>query len=82
MGFPTPLRAWLLEPGAKPWLDRLTAPDSFLSNYLDVTAVRRLRENHERGFKDSTDSLWRLLNFEIWADRVLKYSSRSEFVDA
>ena len=82
MGFPTPLRGWLLEPGAKPWLDRLTAPGNFLSNYLDIAAVRRMRENHERGFKDSTDSLWRLLNFEIWAERVLKYSPRSELVGA
>jgi asparagine synthase (glutamine-hydrolysing) len=74
-GFPTPLSKWLLDPEIQPRLEALTAPGTFLADYLDAGAIRRVVEDHRRGVRDNTDRLWRLLNLKIWAERVLSVQS-------
>jgi len=68
MGFPTPLRAWLLQPEAAPLLERLRARDGFLAGVFDLAEVERLLECHRSQTEDVTDRLWRLLNLQIWGD--------------
>lgn len=71
MGFPTPLRQWLLAPQAKPLLNGLLAPKSFLAEYLDLGVVAGLMERHMGGIEDHTDRIWRLLNLQLWGDLFL-----------
>ncbi len=71
MGFPTPLRQWLLAPAAAPLYGILTARDSFLASCLDRSEIARLVERHRSGAEDATDRIWRLLNLELWAGLFL-----------
>jgi asparagine synthase (glutamine-hydrolysing) len=80
MGFPTPLRKWLVDPAVRPLLERLTRRDSFLSQYLAPEVIGRLVAGHEAGFQDNTDRLWRLLNLELWAERVLGFETSETLV--
>jgi asparagine synthase (glutamine-hydrolysing) len=71
MGFPTPLRQWLLDPKAKPLLALLEDPGGILAAYSDRAQVRTLLERHASGQEDATDRIWRLLNLQIWGDVFL-----------
>ncbi|HLJ47789.1 MAG TPA: asparagine synthase (glutamine-hydrolyzing) [Bryobacteraceae bacterium] len=68
MGFPTPLRQWLMEERAAPLLDGLVARDGFLAEYLNLEHVATLLQRHREGLVDATDRIWRLLNLQIWGD--------------
>ena len=68
MGFPTPLRKWLLEPRADALYAALRSPDGFLASYLDLREVESLIDRHRSGFEDATDRIWRLINLELWGD--------------
>ncbi len=71
MGFPTPLRQWLLHPRADAIYSALLARDGFLASYLDLHELRRLVERHRGGVEDATDRIWRLLNLQLWGDLFL-----------
>ena len=71
MGFPTPLRQWLLDPRARPLLNLLEAPDGILGMYCDRGELRALLARHTAGQEDATDRIWRLLNLQIWGDVFL-----------
>jgi asparagine synthase (glutamine-hydrolysing) len=71
MGFPTPLTKWLRQPKAEPLFSALRAPNGLIASILDLPAVGALIERHRSGFEDSTDRLWRLINFQIWGDVFL-----------
>lgn len=68
MGFPTPLRKWLMDGKTAPLIATLGAADGFLAAYLDRGELDRLIENHRGGLIDATDRIWRLLNLQIWGD--------------
>ncbi len=68
MGFPTPVRQWLLDKRAKPLYDALTSPSDFLGSIVDRPAVEMLIARHLREEEDATDRLWRLLNLQLWGD--------------
>ena len=68
MGFPTPLRQWLLEPGVNPIYDALTDKGGFLAEYMNHTELTGLINRHRSGFEDATDRMWRLLNLQLWGD--------------
>ena len=68
MGFPTPLRDWLLEPGVNPIYDALTDKNGFLAEYMNVAELNGLITRHRSGFEDATDRMWRLLNLQLWGD--------------
>jgi asparagine synthase (glutamine-hydrolysing) len=76
MGFPTPLRQWLMDPRANRLFQRLTARDGLLAQYCDMERIAALVESHRSGRCDATDRLWRLLNLQIWGDIFL--SGRSD----
>ena len=71
MGFPTPLRQWLLDPRADAIYTLLRARDGLLSAYIDSSALDRLLERHKTGAEDATDRIWRLLNLQVWGDLFL-----------
>jgi asparagine synthase (glutamine-hydrolysing) len=71
MGFPTPLRQWLLDPRAKPLYAALTNPSGFLSSIIDRQTLDSLISRHLHQQEDMTDRLWRLLNLQVWGDLFL-----------
>ena len=68
MGFPTPLRRWLLDEAAQPMLAALTDANGLLAAHLNLDRVRELIARHQSGAEDATDRLWRLINLQIWGD--------------
>jgi asparagine synthase (glutamine-hydrolysing) len=78
MGFPTPLRQWLLDPRAHVLYDALRARDGLLAAYIDWSALDRLLERHKGGLEDATDRIWRLLNLQLWGDLFLTGKQRWE----
>jgi len=71
MGFPTPLRSWLMDKQAEPLFDALRARDGLLANYVRPAELDLMIERHRGGSIDATDRLWRLLNLQIWGDVFL-----------
>jgi asparagine synthase (glutamine-hydrolysing) len=71
MGFPTPLRQWLLAPQAEPLYAALRSRDGLVAAHLDMAEVEVSIERHRSGFEDATDRIWRLLNLQIWGDLFL-----------
>jgi asparagine synthase (glutamine-hydrolysing) len=71
MGFPTPLKQWLLDSRADALYAILRARDGLLASYIDAPALDRLLERHRTGSEDATDRIWRLLNLQIWGDLFL-----------
>ena len=68
MGFPTPLRQWLMDPKADALFRILRAPDGLLARYIDPAALDRLLERQRSGAEDATDRIWRLLTLQLWGD--------------
>jgi asparagine synthase (glutamine-hydrolysing) len=68
MGFPTPLRQWLMDPKAGGLFRILRAPDGLLARYVDPAALDRLLERQRSGAEDATDRIWRLLTLQLWGD--------------
>jgi asparagine synthase (glutamine-hydrolysing) len=71
MGFPTPLRQWLLDPRAERVFAVLEEQDGLLASYLDLGELKALLERHRKGHEDATDRIWRLLNLQLWGDLFL-----------
>ena len=72
MGFPTPLKKWLLQPSAESIYRELNAPDSLISEYLSRPAVAALIDRHRSGIEDATDRIWNLLNLQKWGNIFLR----------
>jgi asparagine synthase (glutamine-hydrolysing) len=68
MGFPTPLRQWLMDPAAKRFFDLLRDRKGLLAEYVDMTELDSLLARHTSGSIDATDRIWRLLNLQIWGE--------------
>ena len=71
MGFPTPLRQWLLDPRAGGLFDILRARDGLLAQYIDAAQLDRLIERQRGSVEDATDRIWRLLNLQLWGELYL-----------
>ena len=71
MGFPTPLRRWLLDARAEPLYQALQSRDGFLAAHLDLGEVDSLIERYRSGVEDATDRIWRLINLQLWGDLFL-----------
>jgi len=71
MGFPTPLRSWLLDPRVQPVLDSLLDSNGFLASVTEPAEVRTLLTRHRTGQLDATDRLWRLLNLHLWGEMAI-----------
>ena len=71
MGFPTPLRSWLMDPRAEAPYAAIRSPEGLLASLLDMEEVDALIDRHRSGFEDATDRIWRLLNLQLWGDLFL-----------
>jgi len=71
MGFPTPLKQWLLDPRAEPLYSALCARDGLVASYFERGQIQSLIERHRSGREDATDRIWRLINLQIWGDLFL-----------
>jgi asparagine synthase (glutamine-hydrolysing) len=71
MGFPTPIREWLLDSRAGRLYTCLRDPDGLVAACTDRTELEALLERHQRGVEDATDRIWRLLCLQIWGDVFL-----------
>jgi asparagine synthase (glutamine-hydrolysing) len=71
MGFPTPIRQWLLDGRAKALLAGLLDRNGFLAAYLNLPVVERLLEGNRSGAIDATDRIWRLLNLQLWGEMFI-----------
>jgi asparagine synthase (glutamine-hydrolysing) len=71
MGFPTPIKNWLLDARANALYAKLQEPDGFIASYLDMARVRTLIEQHRNRTIDATDRIWRLLNLQYWGEIYL-----------
>jgi asparagine synthase (glutamine-hydrolysing) len=76
MGFPTPLRRWLLDDRAEPLFALLLDRKRLLAEYVDLDFVENLIERQRGGIEDATDRIWRLLNLQLWGD--LFFTGRAE----
>jgi asparagine synthase (glutamine-hydrolysing) len=74
MGFPTPLRQWLLDPRADRIFEMLTG--GLLAEYIDGERLRALIERQRARGLDATDRIWRLVNLQIWGDLFLTGEGR------
>jgi len=68
MGFPTPLRQWLMDARAEPLYAALRSRDGLLAAYMDAREVEGLIARHRSGREDATDRIWRLVNLQLWGD--------------
>jgi asparagine synthase (glutamine-hydrolysing) len=71
MGFPTPLREWLLDPRADHLFGILRSRSGLLANYIDPGELDALLERQRSGQEDATDRIWRLLTLQLWGDMFL-----------
>jgi len=71
MGFPTPMRQWLLHRRAEPLYEALRDRGGFIASIVDGKALESLISRHLTRHEDATDRLWRLLNLQLWGDLFL-----------
>ncbi len=71
LGFPTPLRQWLLLPESDRLYKALTNESGFLQSIVHSKPLDDLIFRHRNGIEDATDRLWRLLNLQLWGDQFL-----------
>src|SRR5450432_701644 len=71
MGFPTPLRQWLLDPRADHLFGILRSRSGLLANYIDPAELDALLRRQKSGQEDATDRIWRLLTLQLWGDIFL-----------
>jgi len=68
MGFPTPIRQWLMSAQAQPLFAALQDSNGFVAKYVSMDELKPLIERHMSNQEDATDRLWRLLNLQLWGD--------------
>jgi asparagine synthase (glutamine-hydrolysing) len=78
MGFPTPIKQWLLEERGGGLVNGLLNRDGFIAEYLNLPVIEKLLDRHRGGSVDATDRIWRLLNLQMWGD--LFFTGRRERV--
>jgi len=71
MGFPTPLRQWLLDPRSESLYAMVRDPKGIVNSYVERGQLEQLLERHRSGVEDATDRIWRLLNLQLWGDIFL-----------
>jgi asparagine synthase (glutamine-hydrolysing) len=75
IGFRVPLDAWFRSGLRDMSTDLLLSRDSVVSDLMDMRAVTRLVQDHERGRRNEEIRIWTLLSFEVWARQHLRVSA-------
>ena len=71
LGFPTPLRQWLMDRRAQRLFDWLKDPDGLVAAYVERAALDEVVARQQEGTEDATDRIWRLVNLQVWGDVFL-----------
>jgi asparagine synthase (glutamine-hydrolysing) len=66
MGFPVPFGIWTRGPWHGPVRDVLLDRRTRERGVVDPAAVTRVLDDHRAGRGDHADTLWGLLNLELW----------------
>jgi asparagine synthase (glutamine-hydrolysing) len=67
-GFSVPIAAWLRGP-LKDWAEDYLAEDRLARQGLfDPGEIRRLWDQHRRGWRNHTKLIWAVLVFQMWTD--------------
>jgi asparagine synthase (glutamine-hydrolysing) len=82
MGFPTPIKNWLLDPRANALYAKLQEPDGFIASYLDMGRVKTMIEQHRNRTIDATDRIWRLINLQYWGEIFLSGRGQGQDIPA
>jgi len=64
LGFPVPIRHWLRK-DLHDWARRIV-DDSGTAEFLDLTAVHRMLDEHRAGPQDHSRRIWAVLVFMLW----------------
>jgi asparagine synthase (glutamine-hydrolysing) len=70
-GFALPLCRWLRNDLAHR-VQTLLRPDSGIYEFVDRAAVRRIAAEHQRGRRDHSHVLWRLLALDVWLSALMR----------
>lgn len=71
MGFPTPIRDWLLSENAAGLLRLIRDPNGLVAAHMNLKRVDQLIARHQARQEDATDRLWRLINLQLWGEVFL-----------
>lgn len=74
-GFTIPLKLWFKDSLKDYVHERLLGENSKLSNYLDMTYVRKIVIDNERGMRTSYQKIWSLIVLDAWLDQNVKPAS-------
>ncbi|GGW62618.1 XrtA/PEP-CTERM system amidotransferase [Alishewanella tabrizica] len=69
MGFAVPLAEWFRGPLKHKLQDKLLSEVMLNSGYFNVAELKQLIDDHKRGLKDNSASLWTLLMFAAFLER-------------
>ncbi len=74
IGFATPVDGWFQRELRHTVEDRLTAPGSACSMYLNPETIQTMFDDHQNKRQDYKRALFSLLTFEIWHEQFIKPS--------
>jgi hypothetical protein len=66
LGFPTPIKQWLVADDARITRTLLLGPDARIGRYCTRPGLEKLFARTERGSNTATGHLYRLLATEVW----------------
>jgi asparagine synthase (glutamine-hydrolysing) len=73
LGFPVPLRHWLRSGALLDWA-QATVDATQADHLIDLSAVRRMLDEHRRGASDHSRRLWTVLIFLLWHAIFVEHS--------
>ena len=77
-GFALPLVHWMRHELRDLIMTVLLEPKTMQRGYLNPAGVRQLLDEHFRGRRDHSDTIWRLLMFELWHRNFLERIPKSD----
>jgi asparagine synthase (glutamine-hydrolysing) len=77
-GFEIPVDDWLRGPLRERIECDLLSPSARVADYLDMSSVRRLYQNHLKGSRRNGSVLWSLLVLESWMDNYLPMKAEQD----
>ncbi len=72
VGFETPEKEWLKSKEVGEFVEDLLKSETFKSRkYWNAKMIRNLWEEHKKGIKDNSLSLWKIIFLELWLRRFI-----------
>lgn len=71
-GFSIPIAKWFRDDLKELALDMLGSQDFKQRGYFNQSGVDKLMDDHIKGYSDHSESLWLLLNYELWYRKFIR----------